>query len=406
MTTPSPFEIGRMAGNSLLGPYVQRRQQERDTSAIDEILNQASQSNDPGAVVDAMGQILSRVSPANRKDAMAVLQYKQQQLENSRQRAEQEQASQELGLPKGSQYITPTQGAMYKNREEQARSQQQQQQRQQLLGQDVPPPQDMQNLSKEEQLAQLDAMEQRLLNSGIDPKVTAEDLKSIRSKRNVIAQELAGGEKEAGKQAALRRSKKIESWSEKADAAEATITAVDGLESIVKSGGTGPSARNSLLNATSGKSGILGSVHDFMMSAEKQGFDSAQRAFFPQLKAFFGARITDVDLKTFMSTLAQFGTDPKAQELALATLRQQADFDLNMGRATLDLIDEDGRPVKGFEKKLGAKRSQLEKESRLFFQKKAEELGVVRGQNPPIPTSVGTFNENDLIKEAKRRGLL
>ena len=123
----------------------------------------------------------------------------------------------------------------------------------------------------------------------------------------------------------------------------------------------------------------MGAVNSYLTTVESQGFKTAQLQFFPQLKKLFGSRITDRDLKTFMQSLARFGTDPKAQRLALQTLKQSAEFDVRLGDHVLTLIDDDGKPVKGFEKKLSLVRKELNKEMSDSFQSFAKELGVISG---------------------------
>lgn len=228
----------------------------------------------------------------------------------------------------------------------------------------------------ESDLSRLEDMENAILASGPLTPETKAVLQSVRSRRNVIAQQLNAGENESARLAAKRRSENIDALSGKAEAADSTLQAVSQLEGLVEGGGTGPSVKNALINATDGHEGLLGAINGFMTTVESQGFKSAQLAFFPQLKKLFGGRVTDRDLKTFMDSLARFGTDPKAQKLALQTLKQHAEFDVRLGEHVLTLIDDEGRPVRGFEKKLAATRKELNKEMSDNFQAFSEELGI------------------------------
>ena len=72
MTSPSPFEVARQIGKNF-APSIER---EVDTSAIDNILQQAA--NEPDQMDSLIGQIVSRVSPANQKAAYQLLQNKRQ----------------------------------------------------------------------------------------------------------------------------------------------------------------------------------------------------------------------------------------------------------------------------------------------------------------------------------------
>ncbi len=224
------------------------------------------------------------------------------------------------------------------------------------------------------QLKNLDALENEILSMPITPE-NKEILKTLRSRRAALGQELSAGETESAKLAARRRSEKIDTLSEKAEASESTLQAVSQLESMIENRETGPNLKNTILNMTEGQTGIMGAINGFLTSVESQGFKSAQLQFFPQLKQLFGARITDRDLKTFMESMARFGTDPKAQKLALQTLKQYAQFDNKVGEYALSLMDENGMPVKGFERKLSKFRKEANEESKANFQSFSEELG-------------------------------
>ncbi len=71
---PSPFEIGGAIGNNISGAF----RQHRDISAIDQILQDAS--NDPDAMDNAMRSIISKVSPERQQQAFELLKGKQEQI--------------------------------------------------------------------------------------------------------------------------------------------------------------------------------------------------------------------------------------------------------------------------------------------------------------------------------------
>ena len=90
MSMPSAFELGGAIGSNVAGGI--RGAQEN--TALDQILQQAIQSNDPQVQQDVMRQILTRVSPEKQPAALQVLQNKTQQMQQQRQR----QAYAERGL--------------------------------------------------------------------------------------------------------------------------------------------------------------------------------------------------------------------------------------------------------------------------------------------------------------------
>jgi len=82
MTTPSAFEIAKQVGTNL-APMQERA---ADRSAIDEILQNSAASGDPRAIDNAIGQILSRVSPQSQAGALQILQGEKQRILKGRER--------------------------------------------------------------------------------------------------------------------------------------------------------------------------------------------------------------------------------------------------------------------------------------------------------------------------------
>ena len=82
MSTLSPFEIGRAIGSNVSRGI--RGASER--SSIDDILEQANASGNPEDVDNAIGQILTRVSPERQQAALQVLGQKQQQIQSQQRR--------------------------------------------------------------------------------------------------------------------------------------------------------------------------------------------------------------------------------------------------------------------------------------------------------------------------------
>lgn len=87
MTTPSPFQIGAAVGSNISGAF----KQQRDISAIDQILQQANSTGDESDVEDAMRQIISKVSPERQSAALNILKGKQQQIQAEKQAQQKSQ---------------------------------------------------------------------------------------------------------------------------------------------------------------------------------------------------------------------------------------------------------------------------------------------------------------------------
>ena len=92
---PSAFELGGAIGSNVAGGI--RGAQEN--SALDQILQQAIQSNDPQVQQDVMRQILTRVSPEKQGAALQILQQKSQQMQQQRQRQALEREGYNPDLP-------------------------------------------------------------------------------------------------------------------------------------------------------------------------------------------------------------------------------------------------------------------------------------------------------------------
>lgn len=73
---PSSYELGAAIGNNITNGFGAIQ----DKSAIDDILQQASQSNDPNAMDDIMAQLIQRVAPERQQMAAQLLQQKQQRI--------------------------------------------------------------------------------------------------------------------------------------------------------------------------------------------------------------------------------------------------------------------------------------------------------------------------------------
>lgn len=76
MSSPSPFAIGNQIGNN----FANSRQQASDSSSIESILSDAMRSGDSKSYQNAIGQILSKVSPQNQGAAVQYLQNATQNL--------------------------------------------------------------------------------------------------------------------------------------------------------------------------------------------------------------------------------------------------------------------------------------------------------------------------------------
>lgn len=92
MGMPTPFEIGGAVGNNINRGF----REAADVNAIDRILGEASESNNPKAMDDAIVGILRSVSPKNQPTAIEALKQKQEQILNKKSQSEQSRLADEI----------------------------------------------------------------------------------------------------------------------------------------------------------------------------------------------------------------------------------------------------------------------------------------------------------------------
>lgn len=85
MGMPSPFQIGAGVGNAISGAF----EQKREYDAIDQILENASNENDPDAMQEALTGILKHVSPERQPQAIQILQQKHNNIQQGKELKEQ-----------------------------------------------------------------------------------------------------------------------------------------------------------------------------------------------------------------------------------------------------------------------------------------------------------------------------
>lgn len=96
MSSPSPFQIGREAGNNFGNAFARVK----DENAIERILSEAMGSGDPEALQGSITKILSQVSPERQGPAMQVLQnaYSNVQKRQDQSRLENQKKQEQLRL--------------------------------------------------------------------------------------------------------------------------------------------------------------------------------------------------------------------------------------------------------------------------------------------------------------------
>lgn len=90
---PSPFEVGQAVGNQSARGF----RAAKDESAIDSILGQAMDSQDPEVLEKSISNILGQVSPERQGPALQFIQNRMQNVQSRKEKAQQAQAAQRGG---------------------------------------------------------------------------------------------------------------------------------------------------------------------------------------------------------------------------------------------------------------------------------------------------------------------
>lgn len=101
MGIPSPFEVSRHIGNNLNRSF----NRVKDENAIERILSDAIQTDDPAKLQGTIGKILSQVSPERQGAAIQYLQNAYANVQANKERDRQTQAAMQAGVTPG---LNPT----------------------------------------------------------------------------------------------------------------------------------------------------------------------------------------------------------------------------------------------------------------------------------------------------------
>src|SRR3990167_10438265 len=93
----SPFELARSIGNNLSGAF----ERVKDQNTIDSIVSDIAQNGDQQVMNDAIGKILSNVSPERQAPAIQYIQNSMQRIAGQQQEQRQQQAALEGGYTYG-----------------------------------------------------------------------------------------------------------------------------------------------------------------------------------------------------------------------------------------------------------------------------------------------------------------
>jgi len=388
----SPFEIAQNVGNA----FGKAQQRQSDISAIDEILLKANASGRQEDVNQAMSQILNRVSPERQQGALAILQNKQQMI----QQQIEEQKKQESARKKGQAYKTQgldestqflpdsVQAQILKNKQAQDAYNQITGKNNTFSqeGNDSVNPPNEQNTSSQKSSNALNANknfsfpnDEELLQLSSVPqyaKYAEQGLKLNQENRKLnldIHKESQSYDDELNKQLKVAKNQ---------------ISTVKDVAKAIQSGNVTPT---SIANILKDLGKIGNKVAEAFLNKDQAKLQAAIPSLLEGWKDIFGVRLSDADLKLLQDKLPSIGKSPEANSAILKVLNKYAEMNLLRGRIADEIKMANGgyRPL-GFANQVEKRFDELTKEVLI--------INPANGKKIPIPA----YKVQDALKGGGR----
>ncbi len=329
MSAPSPFEVSRGIGNNLAKGY----QKVTDENAIDNILSQALSTGSPEAYQDAMGKILSQVSPERQQNAFAFLQNKAKSILENQQRERDTQAANQAGVTPG---LAPSVQA------QELRNKQPPKPPGGLTGQPVPDEvsQLIPSILETNKEANADALAVAFDSAKI-PRTYSNSYIENRRRQDEAKTTKENDTNKNNRKEQIEFHRDTQKYDDeligKIKTAKSQIETISSIESALNSGNVKPS---SFANIFKG----FGKIGDKISEAIINKDEAALQASIPQLlegwKEVFGVRLTDADLRLLQDKLPSIGKSPEANRSIVKILRKYADMNLLRGEIASEIKKE------------------------------------------------------------------
>jgi hypothetical protein len=325
MSTPSPFEVGRQIGNN----FGAVRRDAADQGALDQILTQAMNSNDPSQLQNSIGQILSKVSPQRQPQAIQYLQSKIQGIEKQHQQrsAFQEQMRQEEIKRKGAENAGVSFGVDSSVQAQQLRNQTPKAPPGGISAQPVPPEitEKLTEIVQSSPNATADELAIKFDQSGI-PRAHSNSYIESRRRTDETKEKNRVKQEEASRSEVLQFHKESEKFDTDLMHQGRIARKQKGtIKDIAKALQSGNIKTSSLANIFKG----LGRVGDKFAEAMQNPDQAVLAASIPQLlegwKDVFGVRLSDADLRVLQDKLPSIGKDVETNFAILGVLDKYAD---------------------------------------------------------------------------------
>jgi len=333
MASPSPFMIGQTIGKN----FAQSQRKVQDQSAIESILSNAMQSEDPAVLQNSIGQILSQVSPERQGAAVEYLQNTYNQIQQRQAQERQRKAAVQEGLnpdlPPNLQAEQFKQAAKAKRIKESGVNE---------PATTAPPgpgmaPQPPQGVTPPKTGLQAMSDDQIVRLTGHPDREVSEPAKAEQKRREAEVKELNRDRRE-GRKEILDFHKESQKYDEdllkQTKIAKNQIETIDNIEESIKSGKVKPS---SLANIFKGLGDIGNKVSEALISKDEASLQASIPALLEGWKEIFGVRLTDADLKLLQDKLPSIGKTPVANNAIIKILKKYAEMNLLRGQIASDI---------------------------------------------------------------------
>jgi hypothetical protein len=320
MGIPSPFEVARHTGNNLNKAF----SRVKDENAIERILSDVIQTDDPVKLQNTIGKILSQVSPERQGAAIQYLQNAYANVQKSKEQERVRQGEMEAGVTPG---LHPTVQA------------------QQLRNQQPPKPtKPLGGLSGQavpDEIAKKipDILEKNKNSSADELAVSFDEAKIPRAYSNSYIEnrrrqdETKAANQREDKKVSRNEELQFHKESEKYDedllkqarVAKGQAETLVNIENAIQSGNIKPTSWANIFKG-------FGKIGDKISEALLNKDEATLLTSIPQLlegwKDVFGVRLTDADLRLLQDKLPSIGKSPDANNAVIKILKKYSDMTL------------------------------------------------------------------------------
>lgn len=324
----NPSYIAGQATGNRIGQAFQNIQ---DKTALDSILENAANSNDPNAITDTMSKILNQVKdPQKRQEAIKILDYKYKGLLEQKKQQRTEQNSRQNLEALGKARNVDVSGFTDPKLAEQATRQKN------LPGgvSNLPVTEEessaIERVINENKNANSDQLAIAFAKAKIPPRLSNPYIENRRRQDETVAKTTLDYHKESAKydDELLKNIK----------TAKKQIETVGDIEKVIQSGNVKPSSWSNIFK------GLGNPITDKIGEALLNGDEATLQASIPALlegwKEVFGVRLSDADLKVLQDKLPSIGKSPAANKAILNILKKYGKQTLLRGQISKEIKDK------------------------------------------------------------------